>query len=115
MTEHSSLLVDKLYTVAEVLAIWPDGARPTEKRLRALARRIGACRICGRLMIGTGGRETAAVPSATAAIAPPGQRPERLLLERCSHGSWWRQRFVTAVRRKLNSWLQTKEAVGTSE
>ena len=31
----------KVYTIAEVLALWPEGARPTEKRLRPLARRIG--------------------------------------------------------------------------
>ena len=53
-----------VYTIAEVLALWPEGARPTD------ARQLGACRICGRSMTGTGGRETPTVPSATA-IHPP--------------------------------------------
>src|SRR5262245_35555507 len=41
------MMLPKLYTVAEALAMWPEGARPTEKRFRALARRLGACRIEG--------------------------------------------------------------------
>jgi hypothetical protein len=41
------MMLPKLHTVAEALAMWPEGARPTEKRFRALARRLGACRIEG--------------------------------------------------------------------
>ena len=40
----------KLYSVDEVLAAWPEEARPVEKRLRRLARRFGCCRIEGRSM-----------------------------------------------------------------
>jgi hypothetical protein len=47
---HAPASLPKLYTVAEALLLWPEGARPTAKRFKALARQLGACRICGRSM-----------------------------------------------------------------
>ena len=38
----------KLHSVADVLALWPEGSRPGERLLRSKARATGHCRILGK-------------------------------------------------------------------
>lgn len=38
----------KLYSISDVLALWPKEARPSERLLRSRARGSGFCRVVGR-------------------------------------------------------------------